>query len=195
MNAAKYYILDVDLDEGEDESFPMELGSMPILPDRKHDNWLFGKPFTIAPEEPIVMKIDEGCDDCEEVPFHHDPAIASQAFIDALLEAGVDNIVTYDAILQSSTDENFQIKGYKAFNIIGRFSAAGPETKFLTESREIDASIEDFQPEPDSIKGSYMFRLAESCTTIVIHEKVKIHLETKGFKRLDFSELKGAFIL
>jgi len=37
--------------------------------------------------------------------------------------------------------------------------------------------------------------LAESWDTIVVHEKVKNHLESKNFIGLDFEELDGAFIL
>ena len=195
MREAKYYTLSVILGEDDDDNFPMQLTGLPQLPDFMKNNWMYGRPFTIAPEEPMMVKIDEGDDDCQEVAFHENPAIASDAFIDALLEVGVDNIDTYEVILKSSTDENFQIHGYKAFNIIGRISLAGPDTTFLTESRQIDASIENYQPKPVVNEIPYIFRLAESISTIVIHEKVKNNLEAKGFKRLDIVELRGAFIL
>lgn len=188
MSTSKYYIIRSDY---EDES--MTLGGMPPLPNDYDDNWIAGMPFTKPPAEPIIVNIDE--DEGELIPIFDSLPVASQEFVDALLDVGVDNIVTYDVVLQSRNDNNLTIHGYKAINIIGLIKAASPDTKFLTDSRHIDASIESFQVASDVTKGTYMFRLAESISTIVVHEKVKSHLEANGFKNLRFTPLDGAFIL
>jgi len=190
MNEAKYYVMDSDYsDEG------MMLGGMPNLPNESKDDWMYGQAFTQEPKEPIVVDIKEGEDSANNLPFYCHPPLASQEFIDALIEVGVDNLVLYDAVLKSRTAPNFQIMGYKAFNIIGLVKAAGDETEYATESREGDASIANLQADTSAIKGLYIFRLAESWDTIVVHEKVKEHLESKNFIGLDFEELDGAFIL
>lgn len=191
MSEDKYYILSSDIDEVDG----MLLGGMPDLPNRGQDNWMFGQPFTVDPEQPIYIGIPEGEEDCTPLCFYKTPPVATNAFIDALVEVGVDNIVTYDVVLRSRTDPSFTIEGYKAFNIIGLVKAAGPGTVYLTDSRIGDASMQNIELEPRSIKGLYMFRLAESMRTIVVHEKVKQHLESKGFEALEFTDPGDALIL
>lgn len=165
----------------------MLLYSMPDLPDDMEDSWLSGHPFSIEPDQPIHIEIQEGYESKNLLPYFDEPPVVSQAFYDALLEAGVDNIIPYDVVLQSE-DQSVLHKGYKAINIIGLVKAAGPGTVYLGDSRLVDASIESLDVEPRSIKGLLMFRLAEDVSAVVIHEKVKNHLESKGFKSLVFTD-------
>jgi hypothetical protein len=194
MSDDKYYIISADYDDGDDDG-AMMLGSMPDLPDNMNDNWMFGQPFTVELEQPIFVSIMEGEENCTRLNFFKNPPIASNEFVDALIEVGVDNIVTYDVVLRSRTDSSFTIEGYKAINIIGLVKAAGPGTVYLTDSRIGDASMKNVELEPRSLKGLYMFRQAESMRTIVVHEKVKQHLEAKGFKALVFTDPGDALIL
>jgi hypothetical protein len=191
MSNDNYYVMDttIGLIDG------MALGSMPRLARRGKDNWMFGQAFVEPPKEPIIVRIPEGEEKRIPVSFYSDPPVATNEFIEALLEVGIDNLAIYDAVLRSLPDGEVEHKNYKAFNIIGLVKAAGPETEFATESRDGDASIEKLQADTSAIKGLYMFRLAESWDTIVVHEKVKNHLESKNFIGLKFKELDGAFIL
>ncbi len=193
MSDDKYYILSVDYTFGGVD--PMMLGSMPDLPEDDEDDWMFGQPFTVEPKQPIFVAIREDNENLTPLNFYKNPPVATQAFVDALVEAGVDNIVTYDVVLRSRTNPSFTIDGYKAINIIGLVKAAGPGTAYLTDSRIGDASMEKLELEPRSIKGLYIFRLAESMRTIVVHEKVKKFLEAKGFDDLIFTEPGDALIL
>lgn len=193
MSQDKYYILSVDLTYGGRD--PMLLSSMPQLPEDDEDDWMFGQPFTVEPEQPIFVDIIEGSEDLTPLNFYKNPPVATKAFLDALIEVGVDNIVTYDVVLRSRTNPSITVDGYKAINIIGLVKATGPGTVYLTDSRIGDASMENVELEPNSIKGLYIFRLAESMRTIVVHEKVKNHLEAKGFEDLIFTEPGDALIL
>lgn len=193
MSDDKYYILSVDYTFGGVE--PMLLGSMPQLPDDDEDDWMFGQPFSVEPQQPIFVSIREDQENLTRLNFYKDPPVATDAFVDALEEAGVDNIVIYDVVLRSRSNPSITIGGYKAINIIGLVKAVGPETIYLTDSRMGDASMENVELEPNAIKGLYMFRLAESMRTIVVHEKVKKHLEAKGFNDLIFTEPGDALIL
>src|SRR5690606_17986634 len=186
MSDDKYYNLSVDYTYGGRE--PMMLDSMPDLPEENEDDWMFGQPFTVEPEQPIFVAIREDNENLTPLNFYKNPQVASKAFVDALVEAGVDNIVTYDVVLRSRTDPSITVDGYKAINIIGWVKAAGPGTVYLTDSRIFDASMKNVELEPRSIKGLYMFRLAQSMRTIVVHEKVKQRLEAKGFEDLIFTE-------
>ena len=191
MSNDKYYVMDTTLGLVDG----MMLNSMPDLPNEAKDDWMYGQAFTKAPQEPIIVRISEGEEDSVPVSFYSNPPVTTNEFIEALLEVGIDNLAIYDAVLRSWPDGEVEHKNYKAFNIIGLVKAAGPETEFSTESRDGDASIQKLQADTSAIKGLYMFRLAESWDTIVVHEKVKNHLESKNFIGLDFEELDGAFIL
>lgn len=193
MSDDKYYILNVDYTYGAVD--PMMLGSMPDLPEENEDDWMFGQPFTVEPEQPIFVAIREDNENLTALNFYKNPPVATKAFVDALVEAGVDNIVTYDVVLRSRTDPSITVDGYKAINIIGWVKAAGPGTVYLTDSRIGDASMKNVELEPRPVKGLYMFRLAQRMRTIVVHEKVKQYLEAKGFKDLIFTEPGDALIL
>ena len=173
MSENKYYVMRADFNE----EF-MHLDSMPDPSTSLKDNWMFGQAFTIAPNEPIIVDIIEGDEEKAPVPFYGNPQVASNEFIDALLEAGVDNLDLYDVILESE-DEETQISGYKAFNIIGL-------------GKELDNEKDEMNFEEK--KELYMFRLEKSWRTIVVHEKVKNHLESKGFSNLDFTLLEDLIL-
>ena len=193
MSDDKYYILSVDYAYGDVD--PMLLEGMPDLPEEDEDDWMFGQPFTVEPEQPIFVDIREDQENLKRLSFYKNPPVATKAFVDALVEAGVDNIATYDVVLTSQTDPSITIDGYKAINIIGLVKAAGPGTVYLTDSRIGDACMKNVELEPRSIKGLYMFRLAQSMRTIVVHEKVKQCLEARGFEDLIFTEPGDALIL
>lgn len=193
MSNDKYYILSVDYTHGGID--PMLLESMPDLPEEDEDDWMFGQPFTVEPEQPIFVDIREDQENLKTLNFYKNPPVATKVFVDALVEAGVDNIVTYDVVLTSQTDPSITVEGYKAINIIGLVRVAGPRTVYLTDSLIGDASMENVELKPNSIKGLYIFRLAESMRTIVVHEKVKELLEAKGFGDLIFTEHGAALIL
>jgi hypothetical protein len=191
MSEDKYYVMGTTLGLIDG----MALDSMPDLPNEAKDDWMYGQAFTVAPNEPVCVDISDGEEKRLPVSYYDHPPVATNEFIEALLEVGIDNLAIYDAVLRSWPDGEVEHKNYKAFNIIGLVKAAGPETEFATESRDGDASITKLQADTGAIKGLYMFRLAESWDTIVVHEKVKNHLESKNFIGLDFEELDGAFIL
>lgn len=191
MNNQQYYIISSSFHDVDG----MMLGNMPDLPDDMEDDWMFGLPFSIEPEQPIFVGIQEGNEACTPLPFYRSPPIASNAFVDALIEAGVDNIVTYEVILKSRIDPSITIEGYKAINIIGLVKTVKDNAVSLIASREKATTINQITIDPSSSKGLSLFRLAESMRTVVVNQKVKLHLESKGFKGLVFTELSDALIL
>ncbi|MEM9103281.1 MAG: hypothetical protein AAGB12_13255, partial [Pseudomonadota bacterium] len=68
-------------------------------------------------------------------------------------------------------------------------------TVYMGDIRSLNASIEKLAIEPRSINGLYMFRMAENVSKILVHEKVKNHLESKNFVGLYFQEADGALLL
>ena len=191
MSNKQYYIISSSFHESDG----MMVGNMPDLPDEMEDDWMFGLPFSIEPEQPIFVGIQEGNEKCTPLPFYRSPPIASNAFIDALIEAGVDNIVTYDVVLKSRVDSSITVEGYKAINIIGLVNSVKDNTIALTGSTEESVAINQITIDPTSDKGLSLFRLAKSMRTIVVNQKVKLHLESKGFVGLVFTEQSEALIL
>lgn len=165
----------------------MLLYSMPPLPDDLEDDWMFGKPFTVEPAEPIRVLIQEGFEEKQLLPFFDEPPVVSEEFLEALREAGVDNIVAYDVEIVSD-DGSVTHHGYKAINIIGLVKAAGPETEFTGDSRLIDASMDSLQIDPSAPGAALMFRLAENISAIVVHEQVKRAIEARGFHSVVFRD-------
>lgn len=179
----KYYVMTAE------DPDRMLLYSMPALPDFLNNSWTFGKRFTQEPQEPIRVEIQPGFEHKELLPFFDYPPLVNQSFLDALQEAGVDNVVAYDAEIVSE-DGSIVHKGYKAINIIGLIKAAGLGTVFTGDSRLIDASIDSLEIDSKTTSGALMFRLAESTSAIVVHERVKKVIESRIFKSVVFREPK-----
>ncbi|UWX04169.1 hypothetical protein H1235_02005 [Pseudoxanthomonas sp. NC8] len=76
MSGDKYYMLSVDLTINGRE--PMLLGCMPDLPEDNEDDWMFGEPFSVEPEEPIHVDICEDSETFEPLDFYRNPPVATR---------------------------------------------------------------------------------------------------------------------
>lgn len=56
------------------------------------DMWMKGQLFKTKPNEPVVAEIISGYEHAELMPYFDEPQLISDAFHEALVEAGVDNI-------------------------------------------------------------------------------------------------------
>src|SRR5687767_14787133 len=151
--------------------------------------WMGGKSFAKPPNVPIVARIKPGYEHSEPPVFDEVPQVMTGEFLEALRSAGVDNIDSYDATLQSE-DGSVVLSGYKAYNIVGLVSAADLEkTEFSPDnpSRQIDASLRGLVVDETKARGLLLFRLAESVDTILIHDSVKAVLEARDFKGVLFT--------
>lgn len=156
------------------------------------ESWSLGRRFKTPPPVPVVAKIKAGFENKELLPLFTTPELMSNEFYSAMLEAGVDNLDVYDAVIRSK-DGAVEFKGYKAFCVVGLIDAADLErTKFSADnpSRQIDASIEQLALDESKLGGVLCFRLAEYTGSVFIHEKVKRHLEKKNFPSVVFREVK-----
>ncbi|NTX66198.1 hypothetical protein HUA74_36625 [Myxococcus sp. CA051A] len=154
------------------------------------DRWWAGKPFQRPPSQLIVVGIIPGNEQGELLDYFNTANLMSNAFHAALLEAGVDSLDVYDAVIQSE-DGTVVHRGYKVFNVIGLVRAANlAETVFHTpdSSRLIDASIDHLAIDGDKPRGLKLFRLAENVSAVLVHEDVKRVLESKAFPHLRFLE-------
>jgi hypothetical protein len=108
--------------------------------------------------------------------------------IAAMREAGVDNIDTYDAVIYNPYTKT-DVDDYQAVNIIGLVSAAdliASEYTSYGKAVNLDAVFTHIVIDDNAASGALMFRMQESVTTVVVHESVKRHLESK-FPTLSFT--------
>lgn len=100
---------------------------------------------------------------------------------------GIDNILYFPAVLHISPLG--RDVDYFAFKIIGRVAAADAKSHLEGyQGRQPlgDASIYDLTIDSSKAFNFLIFRLAESTTTIVVHEKVKLACEAAGIDTLKF---------
>jgi len=170
---------------------PNMSGGMLLAPIAKAPNrqsWTVGARFTAAPALPIVVKIREGYETAEPRPFVDVPPIMSDELLTVLRAAGVTNLDVYDAVLRSA-DGSVELKGYKAFNLIGLIKAADLAASTFAPgnpSRFLDASFDGLVIDEKKVKGVLMFRLAEHTSAVVVHGSIRAAIEAAGIAGIEF---------
>lgn len=112
--------------------------------------------------------------------------------IDSLIEIGVDNLETCPAILKDPNKEKFILKNYQAVNIIGTIRGADLENSDYSDKTGTGLIATGFRKliiDEKKTYGSLFFRLAEALSSIIVHQKVKEHIESKKFRYLQFRPL------
>lgn len=154
----------------------------------KRQSWTMGQRFSVAPALPVVAGICAGYETALPSPYVDVPPIMSEQLLQVLLNAGVDNIDAYDAVLRSE-DGKVEVPGFKAFNLIGLVAAADLKaSRFAPDnpSRHLDASFDSLVLDTALIGGARMFRLAEFSSAVVVHASVKAAIEAAGITRISF---------
>jgi hypothetical protein len=151
----------------------------PDLPDGIY----FMKGALIEDELDLPLKFVTNCDEANPPREYFECTIpvCSKLMLDALIEAGVNNIQAFPAVL-TSYDGGIEWDGYFALNIIGLVSAADMEKSKFVSIGEWPGGLPfvGFQHlVVDETKNHYLylFRLAESSTEVIIHQHVVDHLK------------------
>ena len=156
------------------------------------DSWIDGGFLNISVPEPIEydLKIDE----YDEAPNIRTlskglpiPFMRNDLY-EALVEAGVDNLQVYNAVIHD-LKRGVDHKNYKAFNIVGKVSAAdmGASTMMGTsDSAMIDADFDRLVLDETKCQDLLMFRLAENISAIIVDETVKVAVEKRGIEGIFF---------
>lgn len=177
-----YYLLEC---YGPDEEDRAALGDWPQF---DGVNWNLGRLINYPIPSPIEVLMDPQQPGIMMPMFYSGLLIFSDEMIGALHECGVDNFQCYEAILKD-TVKNIDYDNYKVINIIGVVGAAQLDASVYDSHGDvplIDTDFDSLVIDKKKTKGLYMFRLAECVTGIVIHEKVKLALENRNIKYLDF---------
>jgi hypothetical protein len=113
--------------------------------------------------------------------------IMSKRLGEALVEVGVDNVEFFDAILVNTvTRERYH---YWAFKVVGLVAAAdlGQSDWESYDGKPIgDVSFEKLVIDESRIAGLLMFRLAENFSALMVHEKVREHVLSRGINTVEF---------
>lgn len=172
-----------------DSSHPDMMLLVPPADPSVKDSWLFGKPFLKPPKEPVVVKIRQNHEQGQLLDYFGTARLMSDAFLEAVRSAGVDNLDVYDAVLKGS--DGSQHTGYKAFNVIGMVDAADMAKSRFSDpdgSRLIDASLDGLVIDPQKARGLLMFRLAQYTAAVMVHARVRAAIEARNFPNIIFRE-------
>ncbi len=191
-----YVITSVSNDAGYKMSFSYQL-------DFRGRSFIRGIKFTNDPNElshlqhpqkPIQVKISNPDDRDPWPTFEEVPVpFLSKHMYEVLLAAGVNNIDVYPVEI-SHPDGTIapESDNYFVFNLLGAVAAVDlaktvydPNTQVASM---ITMSFDSLAVDETKAQGHLMFRLAESLTTILVHESVKAALEKANIPLIEFYE-------
>jgi len=182
-----YYVFDRGDDPGRwiDES--------PFI---KGVKWGVGRKITQALPDPLEFTLKpldpESADHAQHMPSYLSAGMPlfRDDLLDALRSCGVNNLDAYNASIKDP-DNGQTYTNYKAINIIGLIAAADmarSEAVVHPGGPLIDVDFDSLVVDEAKARGPLMFRLAESTNAILLHEKVRDFLRSKGFQDLAFYE-------
>jgi hypothetical protein len=168
-------------------------------PDHPRRSWASGTKFSTDPDakpqkrpppEPVRVEVVPGYEGVYLEFWDNPVPLMTKRLYAALQDAGVTNIDAYRAEIADTTSKTLNMD-YVAFNIIGKVSAAdlkASRTARGSTNRMISADFDAVTIKGEAARGALLFRLAESVGAIVVHEKVRDHLEDNGIDTLTFIE-------
>ena len=163
------------------------IGRPPRLP---RGPWKTGQLIAYQVPEPLIYELDPAYPGLLLPMYKAAAPLMRDDLLAVLRTAGVDNIQLYQAILRDPAKGN-EYAEYKAVNVGGVISAADLERSVMmgtTDSRMIDADFDSLVLDETRIGGPLLFRLAESVSAIVVHEKVRQAIEARGIPGMTFYE-------
>jgi hypothetical protein len=154
--------------------------------------WNGGERFDSPVPVPLQYSIDE--EDAGKMPPLFDTGahlLMRQDLVTALHECGVHNIDVYEAIILDLKSGN-RFDNYRAVNIVGLVRAANMSRSIgedigLVNDGLVTVWFDKLVLDESKIHNILLFRLAESVSTIIVHDSVKDFLLKRGFNALTFT--------
>jgi hypothetical protein len=164
---------------------PWKMGHLFSRDDKDKD---FQPPTDVIPLE---TKIDSKAAEriYPELTWHPLP-LMSRRLVAALESAGVNNLQTYPTTItnpQGDTPADY----YIAVNIVGLVAAADltkSQTSLESEERILSVDFHSLTVDPQKARDALMFRLAENISAVLVHERVRAHVEAQGITTLTWFE-------
>ncbi len=155
----------------------------------KKMRWIDGAPVGFDVPQPIVYELDPLYSGNPQALYDAQPVpVMRLDLLDALIHVGVKNLELFDAVLLD-TETGKEYKDYKAFNIVGRVSAAdldGSVRMGVSDRTTISADFESLAIDESKAGGLLLFRLAENLSAIVVDEKIKNEVERRKIPGIFF---------
>ena len=150
------------------------------------DDFSLGKIVDYDVDKKLEFDLVEYEDGAVGLPdmFKDEYLIMSDRLVDIFKKAGVDNFQLFPAILKDEK-RNVTLNNYMVVNIIGLIRAADMEKSEYIDmggTGQIAVGFRNLVIDESQTGGALIFRMAESISTIIIHESIK--------KILDASEIK-----
>jgi hypothetical protein len=160
-----YAMRQVVTDETAQISCPPELPSAAEI-------WWTGSRLPCLIDTPVVYEIDED-DEGELGSYLNESApLFSIELLDAMKQAGVDNLEILDAELRLRSTGRV-MHGYKAVNIVGIVDVADEENSRIESLEGLGNWVHSFTLDPAKARGALVFRLRQSPSIVVVHRRVR----------------------
>jgi len=118
-------------------------------------------------------------------------AFMSPRLLKVLHDSGVDNLDTYPTVITyRKTGEKHHVF---SFNLLGLISAVADEGSNISSADgdfKMDTSIEGFEVDLSKAHNVGLFRLAENCMTVLVHQRIKNAIEAAGIATFAFIDPK-----
>ena len=149
-----------------------------------------GARFKFDITEPFHFEIEEDDHGTMLPMLDSSPLLITEELLQALREAGVDNMDIYDTEIYDEVEDKIYTN-YKAVNIIGMVSATDASQSKIRKVGDQQSGIlinwvDELVLDESRTRGLLMFRLAEKPSFIFVHDSVKNHLLKRGFDQLSF---------
>jgi hypothetical protein len=162
------------------------------------ESWISGAAIDVPVPQPLEFEVETDEDDREpDKPgmllemYQYGVVLMTERLVNALRESGVDNLQAFDALIRDPR-ANRVVTDYKVVNVVGVIAAADMAKSTLYEVPVgpplIDVSFDSLVIDEKRAGGQLLFRLAESLSAIIVHDRVKQHLLARGFDMLTFRD-------
>jgi len=161
------------------------------------ESWISGRVINVPVPQPLEFAVTPDEDDRNPekpgalIELHQfGVVLMSDRLLKALREAGADNLQAFDAVIR---DPGFgtTATNYKVVNVVGVVSCADMERSVYDPpdgAPLIDVSFDSVIIDEKRAAGHLLFRLAESLSAIIVHQRIKDHLLARGFDMLTFRD-------
>jgi hypothetical protein len=131
-----------------------------------------------APPKPIELTWNKENEEGQRVHYYSAAPVVlmTLTLIDALNQSGADNLDTYPVVIRSMSGHK-DCLDYAAVNVIGAIAAADMDASEYDDENEFfdgmyTVDFDSIVIDEKKAQGALLFSLAESISTVVIHETV-----------------------
>jgi hypothetical protein len=166
------------------------IGEAPQLPGGP---WYGGKPLKIAVPNPLRYLLESDREDPGMLKALYDEQaipLMRADLVEALAAAGVNNLELFPAVIEDPMNGE-RHTNYQAFNVLGLVAAAdlaASRTMGTGSSTRLGTDFDSLVLDEGKARDLLLFRLAESCSAIVVHERVKLEIERRKIPGIIFYE-------